>query len=185
MKAAVYLILVAMLSGATNINAQTAVKDKQRNIMNNKTVEHSDFKIIGISVRTTNQDGKSQKDIGELWGKFMGQNILAQIPEKESNDVYCIYTDYETDFNGPYTTILGCKVRSLDSIPDGFVGKVIPAAKYNLYTSAGKLPDCVVDTWKHIWQSGVKRKYSADFDVYSEKAQNPQNAEVDTYLSIY
>ncbi|HZV12359.1 MAG TPA: effector binding domain-containing protein, partial [Candidatus Kapabacteria bacterium] len=31
-----------------------------------------EFNIIGISVRTTNQNGQSQKDIGELWEKFMG-----------------------------------------------------------------------------------------------------------------
>jgi predicted transcriptional regulator YdeE len=188
MKIAVCFTLFTVLFNAININAQTIINeknDKKQNGMNNKTVELSDFKIIGVSVRTTNQGGKSQKDIGELWGKFMGQNIFEQIPNKESNNLYCIYTDYETDFNGPYTTILGCKVKSLDSIPKGLVGKIIPATKYNLYTSTGKLPDCVMDTWKYIWQSGVKRKYIADFDVYGEKAQNHQNAEVDTYLSIY
>jgi len=42
-----------------------------------------------------------------------------------------------------------------------------------------------VTAWVHIWQAPVKRKYAADFDVYGAKAANPDNAEVQTYLSIH
>ena len=156
---------------------------KQHN-MKHETKALPEFKIIGISVRTTNQGGQSQKDIGQLFQKFMGQNIMAQIPNKDGNEVYCMYTDYDSDANGPYTTILGCKVRSLDSIPAGFAGKTVPATTYNEYTSTGKLPDCVVNTWIQIYRSDIKRKYSADFEVYGAKSQNPANAEVETYVSV-
>lgn len=96
------------------------------------TVEIDEFKIIGIAIRTTNQNGQSQNDIGNLWGKFMGQNIMEQIPNKEANDVYCIYTDYETDFNGPYTTIIGCRVNLFGNIPEGFISKTILTTKYQV-----------------------------------------------------
>lgn len=152
--------------------------------MKNEIKKLPEFKIIGISVRTTNQNGKSQKDIGELWGKFMGQNIIEQIPNKINFDIYCLYTDYESDFNGAYTTILGCKVNSLDNIPKGFIGKTFPELKYNLYKSEGKLPECVINTWIKIWESKIDRKYTVDFDVYGKDAQNPENAKVETYVSV-
>src|SRR5579863_5165099 len=152
--------------------------------MTYETIELEKFNIIGISVRTTNQNGQSYKDIGELWGKFMGQGIAEQIPNKGSHDIFCMYTDYESDVNGPYTVILGCKTSSLESIPEGFTGKTIAKAAYRKYTATGKIPDCVIATWQHIWQSPIKRKYIADFEVYGEKAQNPEHAEVSTYLSI-
>jgi predicted transcriptional regulator YdeE len=148
------------------------------------TTELSEFKIIGIDVRTTNQNGQSQKDIGDLWGKFMRENIIQQIPTKVNDDTYCVYTDYENDANGFYTTILGCAVSSLDHIPGGFASKIITASKYRVYKSTGKLPDCVVETWMDIWQLNIERKFSADFDVYGPKSQDPENAEVDTYVSI-
>ena len=141
------------------------------------------FSIIGIAVRTTNQNGQSQKDIAELWGKFMGQGLMTHIPNKASFEIYCVYTDYESDFTGAYTTILGCKVTSLDEIPEGFVGKKIPETIYKHYKAVGALPGCVGKTWGEIWQSGIDRKYIADFDVYGEKSQNPQNAEVDIFVS--
>ena len=149
-----------------------------------KTIEIEEFKVIGISVRTTNENGQSQNDISNLWAKFIGQNLIEQIPNKDANDIYCIYADYESDFNGPYTTILGCRVNSFDTIPHGFNNWTIPKTKYQVYKSAGKLPDCVVMTWINIWQSDVERKYIADFDLYGQKAQNPEHAEVDTYVSI-
>ncbi|MGB5025253.1 MAG: GyrI-like domain-containing protein [Saprospiraceae bacterium] len=147
-------------------------------------LEIQEFKVVGISVRTTNENERSQKDIGELWGKFMGQNIIDQIPNKDSLDIYCIYTDYESDFNSPYTTILGCRVKSFDNIPDDFISLSIPTAKYRVYNSTGKLPDCVVMTWINIWQSGIERKFIADFDLYGQSAQDREHAKIETYVSI-
>jgi predicted transcriptional regulator YdeE len=142
------------------------------------------FYVVGISVRTTNQNALSQKDIGELWGKFYAQNYIEKIPNKVSNDVFCIYTDYESDQNGAYTTIIGCKVTAAKEVPEGMILKEIPESKYRVYTAKGKMPDCVIATWQHIWQSPITRKYTADFDIYGEKAQNPNDAEVETYLSV-
>lgn len=140
--------------------------------------------VMGIAVRTTNQNQQAQTDIGALWQRFFGENLLSRIPGKISEDIYCVYTDYETDANGPYTTILGCKVASLQGLPEGFVGKTIPEATYRLYRSAGKLPDCVLATWGQIWQALIERSYLADFDVYGPGSQDPNHAVVETYLSV-
>jgi predicted transcriptional regulator YdeE len=153
-------------------------------LMTFTTTTLEQFYVIGIAVRTTNQNGQSQKDIGELWQRFFNDKISDRIPEKVNNDIYCIYTDYESDANGTYTTFLGCKVGTLGNIPKGLVSKTIPKAKYQVYKSTGKLPDIVLSTWMHIWNIDIKRKYLADFDVYGQKAQDPNNAEVDTYLSV-
>ena len=80
-------------------------------------------------------------------------------------------------------TRYGLNVTSLNEIPEGFIGKEIPETTYKHYKAVGVLPDCVGKVWGEIWQSGINRKYIADFDVYDEKAQNPQNAEVDVYVS--
>jgi predicted transcriptional regulator YdeE len=84
------------------------------------TVTLGAFHVIGIHVRTTNVNNKALKDIGDLFGNFVGQNIMEKIPNKMTEDIYCVYTDYDSDFNGPYTTIIGCKVSSLNDIPTEF-----------------------------------------------------------------
>jgi predicted transcriptional regulator YdeE len=141
------------------------------------------FLIIGIAVRTTNAGDQSQKDIGELWQRFTGEQILAKIPDRESDDIYALYLDYENEAHGHYTAIIGCKVHSLEKLPEGFIGKKIPALKYRRYVSKGKIPDAVVATWQYIWESGEPRAFRIDFDLYGPKSQDPQQAEVETYLS--
>jgi predicted transcriptional regulator YdeE len=152
--------------------------------MEYQTTTLAPFYLVGISVRTTNEGGQSGKHIGQLWEHFFKENIRAQIPDKIGNDIYCVYTDYERDASGPYTTLLGCAVSTQQTVPEGFTSKVIPGATYRVYTSAGKLPDSVLATWMHVWQTPIDRSYGADFDVYGITAQDPNNAEVKTYVSV-
>ena len=143
------------------------------------------FNVIGISVRTTNENGQSGKDIPALWNKFMTEGIQQKIPGKISEDIFCIYTDYEKDHTKPYTTILGCKVESLDNIPENMVGKTIESADYEELIAKGNLSEGIVySKWLEIWNSNLDRVFTADFEVYGEKVQNPENAEVDIYIAI-
>jgi predicted transcriptional regulator YdeE len=148
------------------------------------TIDIKGFFLVGISVRTTNAGGQSAKDIGELWGRFMGDKVLQKITNRVNDDLYCVYTDYETDQNGFYTTVLGCRVKNLDNIPVGLISLIVAPGSYFKYTAKGKLPDCVAQTWQQIWNSSIDRKYTADFDLYSAKAQNPVDAEVDVYVGV-
>lgn len=143
------------------------------------------FNVIGISIRTTNEDGQSGKDIPALWNKFMTEEIQSKIPNKVSGDIFCIYTDYEKDHTKPYTTILGCKVESLDNIPEDMVGKTIESADYEELIAKGNLLDGIVyNKWLEIWNSDLNRSFTADFEVYGSKTQNPENAEVDIYIAL-
>lgn len=143
------------------------------------------FNVIGISVRTTNENGKSGQDIPALWDKFMNERIAEKIPNKSDNSIYCIYTDYEKDHTKPYTTILGCKVDNLDTVPDGMVGKTLGEANYAKRIAKGNiLQGIVFEEWTKIWKSDLERTFTADFEVYDEKAQNPENAEVHIFIAV-
>lgn len=143
------------------------------------------FNVIGISIRTTNEDGQSGKDIPSLWNKFMTEEIQGKIPNKVSEDIFCIYTDYEKDHTKPYTTILGCKVESLDNIPENMVGKTIESADYEELIAKGNLSEGIVyNKWLEIWNLDLNRSFTADFEVYGSKTQNPENVEVDIYIAL-
>jgi len=144
-----------------------------------------EFTVIGISVRTTNENGQSAKDIGELWNKFMTEGILEKIPNKVDNTIYSIYTEYESDHTKPYTTILGCKVGNLENIPNGMVGTSFKGGNYVKTSAKGDLMQgLIVNHWTKIFEMDLERIYSADFEVFGEKAQNPSDAEVDFYVSV-
>jgi len=153
-------------------------------IVKTETTEQPSFYLVGLAIRTTNQNGQSQQDIGGLWGRIMQQNLLQKIEGKVSDDTYCVYTDYETDYTGAYTCIIGFKVSSLDDIPEGFTGITIAAGKYEVYYLEGKFPDKVHLAWREIWASDVSRAYTADFDLYSANAKSFEETEVKIYLAV-
>lgn len=166
-------------------SCKSQVQTSKAKTMNNQIIQ--EFKIIGISIRTTNENGQSAKDIEAIWGKFWGEKIQEQIPNKVNDNIYAVYTDYETDFNGAYTTIIGLPVSTLKNIPKGFVGITIEKAEYQKFISKGKMPEAVVDTWIKIWGNNdlnQNRTYKSDFTIHGEKYYNEDNAEVETFISV-
>ncbi|MGZ3873203.1 MAG: GyrI-like domain-containing protein, partial [Mucilaginibacter sp.] len=118
------------------------------------------FYLTGISVRTTNLDGRSQNDIGGLWTRFTTGNLIMQINNRVSDDLYCAYTDYETDHTGPYTAVLGCRVSSPDDVPEGFACITVPGGTYQVFYLEGEFPASITNAWQHIWLTGIDRKYT-------------------------
>jgi len=143
------------------------------------------FKLIGISIRTTNENGQSAKDIADLWNRFMSENISDKIPNKIDNTVYSLYTDYEGDHTKPYTTILGCKVDNVTQVPKGLTSKSFEGGDYMKTSTKGDLMKGIVaNKWVEIWAMDLDRKFTADFEVYGKKAQNPNDAEVEFFIAI-
>ena len=153
--------------------------------MQPKIITKPGFKIIGIEVRTSNPDEMSGKGkIGEIWqhGSGMpGQTRYVGQPLPHS----------------PYDRL--AEVRGHDAkrqpgagdvrhaeIPAGLVGREIPAAKYAVFTSArGAIPGVIMDVWKKIWDyKGAARAYQTDLEVYGKESRDPNNAQVEVYVSI-
>lgn len=143
------------------------------------------FHVIGISVRTTNENGQSGIDIPALWNRFMSEAIAQKIPGTSGPAIYCVYTGYEKDHTTPYTTVLGCKVDDLYNIPEGMTGITIESGNYTKRVVKGNiLSGIIFDEWNKIWNAGLPRTYTADFEVYGERAQNPEDAEVDIFIAV-
>ena len=75
---------------------------------------------------------------------------------------------------------MGCKVDSLDEIPTGMIGQEFKGGLFEIRFKRKPNKGVVYQTWEEIWKTDLNRDH-ADFEVYGEKAQNPENAEV-TYL---
>ena len=150
-----------------------------------KTTQMKSFNVIGIKIRTTNQEMQAAKDIPALWEQFMSQNIIEKIPNKESDDVYAIYTNYESDYTGAYDMIIGCKTYSLSEVPENMCALKISANSYEEFIAEGKLNDNIVyNKWMEIWQTDLNRKYEADFEIYPENVLPSENTKVPIYISV-
>jgi len=149
------------------------------------------FTVIGISARTSNaREMTPDGVIGKQWGRLFQQGVLAKIPGKANSEIIAVYTDYASDHNGEYTFVLGAKVNPGTEPPAGMVAVNVPAGKYAVFTSdKGPAAKVVPEIWQRINSlpksaPGGDRTYKADFEVYDQRAADPQNSVVDVYVGI-
>ncbi|MGT2895854.1 GyrI-like domain-containing protein [Streptococcus entericus] len=144
------------------------------------------MKFIGIQVKTTNENGQSAQDLGNLWATFMGGNLFAQIPNKTSDEIIVIYTDYESDYQGAYTAMIGASVYNLKTVPDGMIGREFPKQVFKKIIAKGEMPSALMQTWQDIWQNdnALNRTYLYDMEIYGANSQNGNEAEVEIWLGV-
>jgi predicted transcriptional regulator YdeE len=157
-----------------------------------RIIGQKDFTIIGIPAWTNNaQEAAGNGVIAKQWEKFYKEGILDRVPDKEDATIYAVYSEYASDRNGDYSYIIGAKVRGGSAVPSGMVAKTVFAGKYAVITSAkGPIPKIIVEAWQQVWgledqaQLGGKRAYRTDFEVYDQRAGNPQDSQIDIYVGL-
>lgn len=144
-----------------------AVKDEQQD----------GFTVVGLTVRTTNEkEAGGQGQIPQLWQGVMAGDKLSQIPNRVSDDLVVVYSDYASDSTGEYNYTLGVRVSSADKVPDGYVVRKIQAGKYAVIQSDQGPPQEVIPAlWQKIAQMtpqqlGGERAYKTDFETYPDVA---------------
>jgi len=147
------------------------------------TIEHQKKKFfIGLELRTNNEECSTTMPAHK--DKFFSQNIVSKIPNKINGNILALYTDYEGDYTQPYSWILGCEVSSLDKIPEGLVGKMIPESKYAVFTTQGAFPQGLIAAWQAIWKSNLHRSYTSDFEEYRSDFDPQNKPQVKVYIAI-
>ncbi|CAH0344723.1 GyrI-like domain-containing protein [Bacillus sp. CECT 9360] len=146
------------------------------------------LKLIGRAVKTTNEaEMKGEGVIPALWESFYNQNWLETTQNKKNKTVLAAYTDYESDENGSYSFVIGAEVMSSDAVPAEMNEFEIPENEYIVFTTRkGPIQEIVVEAWQYIWEwsKNNKRAFLTDFEVYDERCADPENSQVDIYISL-
>jgi predicted transcriptional regulator YdeE len=148
------------------------------------------FTVVGIAARTDNaKESTADGIIPKQWQKFFSEGMLAKIPDTTGPNLYAAYADYASDHNGEYTYVVGAAVKDGTAAPSGMVAKRVPAGQYAVFTTEiGPFAKVVPATWRRIFkleeEGKLKRAYKTDFEIYDQRAQNPQNGQIDIYVGI-
>lgn len=149
------------------------------------------FYVAGYLVRTNNADemnGKSK--IGPLWGRFMQENLAAQIPNRTDAALTVVYSNYAGDEKGDYDYLLGARVTSIDHLPSGMSWRKVETGPYAvILTDKGAMPGVLQAAWARIWKMtptelGGKRTFATDYEVYDQRSANPQDAQVEIHIGL-
>jgi len=124
------------------------------------------FTVTGLSTRTQNSNefSKETAKIPNLWHRFYSRDLVA------NENIYGVYSDYESDANGLYTVTAG--VTSEHAPTDTEMGSVsIPEGNYLVFQGKGAMPLAVIQTWGQVWEyfaaeNQYQRSFSCDFEAY-------------------
>ncbi|WP_339823913.1 effector binding domain-containing protein [Paenibacillus sp. FSL R7-0163] len=80
-------------------------------MMNTYFVEKAKMTLAGVSIRTTNEvEMGPDGGLPQLWETYFQSNIAGQVATVNSEYIYALYTDYESDASGAYTVVIGHEV---------------------------------------------------------------------------
>lgn len=161
--------------------------------MHHTFIQPPKMKLVGITARTSNQAefNPETAKIGSTIQKYISEALYNKISSrKKPGTTYCVYTEYETDHTGSYTYFIGEEVELNAEVPEGFKAITIDTQFYSKFTTApGTMPNVCIDMWQKIWKKtpeelGGKRTYTADFEVYDDRALDPSNTVLDIYIGV-
>ena len=136
--------------------------------------------ISGISAVTNNEFEMSEENgkIAQLWEDYFANDVYKKTFDKANSDfMYGVYSDYESDVTGNYKITVGVEVTK----PKNAI--VIEDKKYLVFTKKGELPMVVVELWEEIWDyfeknSDYERSFEVDFEKYAKED------EIEIFVSI-
>ncbi|WP_408011184.1 GyrI-like domain-containing protein [Pseudalkalibacillus sp. A8] len=157
-------------------------------ITKSKVIKRNGFSFIGSSIRTSNEvEMKRKGSIPQLWESFYENKVLDSITNKKDSTIVALYTNYESDETGIYTYAIGTEITDSEKTSEGLESFEIADDNYIVFTTRkGSIPEVVIEAWQEIWDwsEDRERAFKTDFEVYGEKAKDPQNSQVDIYISV-
>lgn len=94
--------------------------------MNARHENLKEFLVVGIEARTSSvREMTGEGIIGKQWQRVMQDRLVENIPNRIGQNLYSVYSDYESDARGEYSFLIGVQVSRADAVPSGLVSKKI------------------------------------------------------------
>ena len=149
--------------------------------MEYKIVELGEKIVVGVSAKTANNDPDMGKIIGNLWGKLYMGGVYQTINNKANAYAIGLYSDYEGDSYEAITYVTTAGIEVSTSENPELETKIIPAGHYAKFSIVGNMED-LAKAWDSIWQLGLDRSYTGDFEEYLN--MDMEHAIVDIYIAL-
>ncbi|TXD35646.1 AraC family transcriptional regulator [Lujinxingia vulgaris] len=129
--------------------------------------------LIGLPIRSSH--ATAWEDIPAFWQKVMEGQLLAELGE--TGTIYAVYTDYEGDWQAPYTMLLAVECDAEREVPEGMRRVQVPAQTWASATLPDGSPETVWASWTEVWERWEERErrtYEVDLEIYRFGQAGPQ-----------
>jgi predicted transcriptional regulator YdeE len=82
-----------------------------------------------------------------------------------------------------FSYCIGCKTIADAGVPENMPSMLITKGSYHKITVTGILPACVSTAGKSIRDTGIKRCFQSDFEIYDHRKKDWNNTSADIFIS--
>ena len=150
--------------------------------MTPKLVVIEGFRVVGFGARTSNREEMNgTSKIGPLWAMYMTGGADLICGALNPDVTFSVYTEYESDFNGEYSVLVG---KQAGAVKSG--GKLrefeIAAGPYLVFRAESPAPGDIQAAWLSAYEyfgnhRDRPRAYHSDFEKHS-------SANVELYIGV-
>ncbi len=133
--------------------------------------------VVGVGAYTSNDDPNMGKIIGGLWQQFFQTGICSTIQNRVNHYTIGLYSDYTEN---KYHVLAGVEVSELSN--QNLVSRIIPEGTYAKFTIHGHMETAVQKAWEEIWNMGLNRTFTGDFEEYLN--EDYEHADINIYVAI-
>ena len=176
-------------------------EEKRRGITMKPVIQEKDeFHVVGIELNT--QLDSCQRDVPQFWKGFSQKHALEGLQHlKSPNEIFGICfgscngrcnetasTEEAKNDESNFNYLVCSEVESLEDIPDGFIYKTFPKARYAVFTLKGGYQDLqkgVASIYKN-WLSNTSYKLAhlPHFEKYDERWTGQSDSEMEIWIPI-
>lgn len=140
-------------------------------------------------------DWSEDNEIGRVWKRF-GNYALNHKKEltylKNKNTSYEVHIyNQETQTKGHFEVFVGCEIENINDVPVDLLIKILPPAKYAVFTIRGK--SIVSSDWhkkmysEWIPNAGLSRTHTYNIQIYDKRFKGMDRineSEIDIYIPV-
>jgi predicted transcriptional regulator YdeE len=153
-------------------------------------LEHP-MKIMGMSVETSTRN--VYRDVARLGKQFEAYKQEHEIPETVKPWAFAAVSKDYDETTGSFSYIMGDVVASLEQLPEGLMGFVIPAGTYAVFPvrpknrfgwgmAIGNVKRYAYTVW--LPASGYEQAGTIDDFEYHDERSEGRNPEIDLYVAV-
>ena len=161
--------------------------------------EKEEFYVVGIELNT--EHGSCQQDVPKFWNSFSQKNSLLKLKNlKNPEEIFgicagscqgrCGDPEFPTasQCGTGFGYLICSEVENLDHIPEGFVSRTIPEAKYAVFTIDGGFPKIQkgVEAIYKNWLSNTSYELadSPNFERYNGNWTGDKDSKMEIWIPI-
>ncbi|MDC7223174.1 MAG: AraC family transcriptional regulator [Spirochaetales bacterium] len=157
--------------------------------MNYKLERKSPFKVLGRSLKTSSEEGRSEREIPQFWDTLVQEGVTKRLASYSSDygKMLGVCFDEKPDHTLEYALSVPWKGEGDKA---DFEVWEIPEAEWAIFESIGPLPEAVQNTWKRIlseWlpATGYELSHKPKIECYYPLTEKCEEYRCEIWLPIH